>query len=394
MAPTDTPTRWAIPEGRPPFAEVDLGPDRVALLRDGFQAYPAMLEAIRGARSTICLETYILRDDTMGSRFIDALCERASAGVETLIMFDDWGSSVSDESLAKLKDAGALVVRVVPFRPFRFTGRLSRFIAHATRRNHRKALIVDGCVGFTGGLNISDEYAAVEDGGHGWRDTHVRVVGPTALELEAMFLRTFLSQRGVRYYDAAKFRRNPRAASTRLKVVGNEFAANRKDIRVAYTKAIQQAQASVFITNAYFMPPARLLRSLLQAARRGVRVAIIFGANTDVKLVLYGTRGLYPRLLKAGVEVYEWKKRVLHAKTAVVDGHWATVGSSNLDALSLRQNLEINAVIEDRTFAGAVERLFFSDVAQCDRVTLDTVRGYSALDRLFSWVAYRLRRWL
>jgi cardiolipin synthase A/B len=390
-ASTTTHSIWASPEGRAPWAEVTVGPNRVALLRDGYQAYPAMLAAIQEARQTVCLETYILRDDTSGLRFINALIERAQAGVLVLLMYDFWGSQVSEETLARLADAG---VKVKAFGPVRFTHRLGRIAARLLRRNHRKSLTVDGVVGFTGGLNIANDYAAVEDGGAGWRDTHVRVVGPSAADLERLFLATWRQHRGPAF-DAARFDRPPAAAQTRLRIVGNDFPIDRKGIRRAYLEAFDRATSSIYLTHAYFLPPARMLKALTHAARRGVRVAVIVAATTDVKLVLYATRGLYARLLKAGIEVYEWQAgRVLHAKTAVSDGRWGTVGSSNLDPMSLRNNLEVNALILDAQFARALERLFLDDLLHCTRVTLEGVRAWGLGTRLLSFVATRLRRWL
>lgn len=376
---------------REPYAETRVGPSRVALLKDGLQAYPAMLSAIAAARRTICLETYILRDDELGMRFIGALIGRAQAGVEVLLMFDAWGSEVAEETLADLESAG---VKLLVFRPWRSLGSLSRAWARVRRRNHRKSLVVDGEVGFTGGLNISNDYAAVVDGGAGWRDTHVRITGPDAQSLERLFLGTWLQHKGPKF-DEPRFRRPLVAGSRHLRIVGNDFALDRKGIRRAYEEAFAAAQSRVFVTNAYFLPPARLVKALVAAARRGVRVAVILAATTDVKVVLYAARGLYPRLLKSRIEVYEWTSgRVLHAKTAVVDGTWATVGSSNLDPLSLRQNLEVNAIITDAPFASSLERMFLEDLAQCQRVTLDDVKRYGLVDRLLSWVAYRLRHWL
>ncbi|MEW5739695.1 MAG: phosphatidylserine/phosphatidylglycerophosphate/cardiolipin synthase family protein [Myxococcota bacterium] len=385
------PARLPAPvEGREPYAEVTVGPHRLSLLKDGFQAFPAMLAAIAHAQHTICLETYILRDDVTGTRFINALIERAQAGVEVLLMFDFWGSDVQEATVARLREAG---VKVLVFRPVRFTASLARFVTVFRRRNHRKALVVDGRLGFTGGLNLSDDYAAVEDGGQGWRDTHLGLAGPAAQELERLFLQTWKAQKGPAF-DEARFVR-PRAAGTgKLRIIGNDFAVDRKGVRRAYLHAFHHATRHIFLTHAYFMPPKKVLKALIHAAQRGVRVALVLAASTDVRLLLYAARGLYPRLLKKGIEVYEWRGRVLHAKTAVVDGRWSTVGSANLDAMSLRHNLEVNAVVTDPIFCQAVERLFLEDLTHCERVTRETVRGYGLLARLLSWLAYRLRHWL
>ena len=378
------------PATRQPYAEARVGPNRVALLKDGYQAFPAMLAAIASARVSVCLETYILKDDELGLRFLAALSERARAGVEVLLMYDSWGSEVSHETLAELKNAG---VKTHIFRPWKYFGSLARAFSKMSRRNHRKTLVVDGEVGFTGGLNISNDYAAVIDGGAGWRDTHVRITGPDAQSLEKLFLTTWKNNKGQAINPRAFVR--PRfAGCEKLRVVGNDFALDRKGIRRAYEDAFAKAKVNICVTNAYFLPPAKLVRGLVAAARRGVKVRVILAATTDVKLVLYAARGLYPRLLKNGIEVYEWAGRVLHAKTAVVDGTWATVGSSNLDPLSLRQNLEVNAIVIEPTFAAALEQMFRDDLEQCERITLADVKQYGLVQRFLSWIAYRLRHWL
>ncbi len=383
------------PVGRHAFASSVVGPNHVSLLRDGLQAYPAMLAAIAQATRTIFMETYTLQNDATGARFVEALCHKARAGVLVLLMYDDWGSRLPDSVRRTLLDAG---VFVHVFRPLQLTRLPTRFLQRLTRRNHRKSLIVDSVNGFTGGLNIADEYAAIIDGGHGWRDTHLQVEGPAVRQLEQLFLKTWRTHAKTPVSQTAFTRAVPAngAAETspKLRFIGNEFGLARKQIRKAYVEAIAHARSRILITNAYFLPPPRVLKSLLTAARRGVRVKVIIGANTDVKLVLYAIRGLYSLLLKAGVEVYEWHERILHAKTAVIDGHWSTVGSSNLDSMSLRRNLEVNAVLDDVTFGAAMERLFNEDLARCQQVTRETVNSFGWPTRALSFLALRLRAWL
>jgi cardiolipin synthase len=364
----------------------------VALLKDGRQTYPAMLEAIGAARRSICLETYILRDDQSGLIFLEALMERARAGVEVLLMYDDWGSDLSEATLSRAKDAG---VKVKAFNQVRLGKRrsLARLVGHLSRRNHRKSLIVDGNVAFTGGLNICDDSAATEDGGRGWRDTHVRITGPAAHQLEGLFLDTWKTQRGPPV-DARRFVRETPLPASLVQIVGNDFSLSRKHIRRAYLEAISNATSRVFLTNAYFLPPARLVSELIRAVQRGVRVAVILAAETDVPLVRYAARGLYPKLLRHGIEIYEWSGRVLHAKTAVVDASWSTVGTSNLDPLSLRKNLEVNAIVRSAEFSAALERMFLEDAARCERITIETIASYGWPLRLLSFVAYPLRHWL
>jgi cardiolipin synthase len=379
-------------EDRAPYAEIDVGPNRVALLKDGHQTFPAMMEAARQARSTLCIETYILRDDAVGNQLASILIERAYAGVEVNLMYDGWGADVSDAYVTRLRLAG---VRVLCFQPVRLWSRIGRVVGRLRRRDHRKAMIIDGRVAFTGGLNLSNDYASVEDGGHGWRDTHVRVEGPAAVHLLAMFLETWRRHRGPKV-DAPRYPTPPApsAPDDTVRFIGNEFARDRKDIRVAYVKAFSQAARSIRLTNSYFMPPARVLRGLMRAARRGVEVTLILAGSTDVPLVLLATRGLYAKLLRSGIRIFEWQGRVLHAKTAVVDRAWSTVGSANLDMLSLRQNLEVNAVVRDQRFAEAMERLFDEDLRQCVQITRRTLEERTVFDRLLSWLAWQVRSWL
>ncbi len=382
-------------ESRRPYGVTTVGPNRVSLLRDGLQAYPMMLSAIARAQHTICLETYILQHDKTGRRFIDAICERARAGVLVMLMYDGWGSTIPDDVYLSLQRMG---IHVHIFRPVTWAKVSTRFFQQLSRRNHRKSLVVDSVIGFTGGLNIADEYAAVEDGGHGWRDTHVCVEGPGAVELEQHFLHTW-RMHAKRPIALQRFRHsvhtNSKAAPTaRLRFIGSDFASTRKRIRRAYVDAFSQARHRICLTNAYFLPPPKMLKALLAAARRGVQVQVIIGAETDVKLVLYAIRGLYALMLRAGVEVYEWNERILHAKTAVIDGHWSTVGSSNLDSLSLRLNLELNAVIDDTGFGEAMQRLFDADRSRCLRVTADIVSSFPLMTRVLSWLALKFRRWL
>ncbi len=381
----------AIAPSPAPYAESKVGPNRVALLKDGAQAFPAMLSAIAAAKNTICFETYILKDDELGMRFLTALIERARAGVEVLLMYDFWGSDVSDKTLGELTLAG---VRLLVFRPWKYLGSVSLALSKVSRRNHRKSLTVDGKIGFTGGLNISNDYAPVAEGGGGWRDTHVRIAGPDAQALEKLFLTTWTNNKGPKF-DYQRFERRRYAGCENLRVVGNDFAPDRKGIRRAYEEAFEKAQLRICVTNAYFLPPAKMVRALVLAARRGVKVTVILAATTDVKIVLYAARGLYPRLLKNGIEVREWASgRVLHAKTAVVDGIWATVGSSNLDPLSLRQNLEVNAILTEPSFGAALERMFVEDLEHCRTITMAEVNQFGLFERMLSWIAYRLRHWL
>lgn len=367
-----------------------MGNHRLALLKDGAQTYRAMLDAIGRARSTICLESYILNDDVTGRTFAEALIERSRAGVEVNLIYDAFGSKVSSEFLAKLHEGG---VRTVCFHPVKFERSLGKFIAKIYRRDHRKMLVVDGDVGFTGGVNLSDDYAAFDSDEPGWRDTHLRLEGPAARELQYRFLRTWRRHRGAKL-DASRYPHAARRPDGRVRVVGNGLWGDRRAIREAYLDAIRGARERIRITSAYFLPTVRVLRELRHAGRRGVDVQVMVAGTTDVPAVRFASRAMYGPFLHAGVRIFEWKGRVLHAKTAAIDGRWATVGSSNLDSLSLRVNMEINAVVEDRRFASAVERMFEEDLASCEEIRVADWEARPLWEKALGWVALLFRRWL
>ncbi len=390
-----------------PFRAIAVANDRLEIHRDGGQAYASMLAAIAGATSTICLETYAFLDDALGHRFALALAERARSGVEVNILYDAWGSSISAQTLRELRSAGA---RLVAFHPVNFGGRVHRSFARLWRRDHRKLLTVDARVGFTGGLNIGLPYAAPEDGGRGWRDTNLRLEGPAALTLQKIFLHNWRRNQGpevdAKRYPMASAAPTPPHGSAHLhvaaahaglnglRILTSEFQEARQAIRRAYLRAIGSAKLRISLTQGYFLPPFGLRRALSRAARRGVQVHVIVGGTTDVPAVRLASRGLYGRLLRAGIRVFEWRGRVLHAKTGVIDGTWATIGSSNLDYRSLFINLEVNAVVEDRAFGGAMEELFADDLRECHEVTLEEWRNRPLLERFLSWLLYFLRAWL
>ena len=384
MNPTDL-----FPQRRP-FAEITVGSHKLALLKDGRQAFPAMLAAIAQAKRTICIETYILRSDRVGTQFAEALAARARDGVEVNLLYDAWGSSVASGMLDRLHRAGA---RTLAFHPLRFTGKRREIIGRLTRRDHKKTLIVDSSVGFTGGLNIADDYAPWEDGGADFRDTHLRIEGPAATELEYFFLRTWRRGGGAPV-DVMRYGGDRRSPDPGVHVLTSEERHGRHSIRLAYLGAIRAARERIFITNPYFLPTIRILRELGEAAKRGVDVRIMVAGTTDVPAVLYASRSIYEILLKAGARLFEWRGRVLHAKTATIDGLWSTVGSSNLDYQSLRMNLEINAIIKGREFAASLEQMFEEDFAHCEEITSERWLKRPLWMKAASWAAYLMRDWM
>ena len=376
------------------------GGNEVQLLVNGGQAYPAMLEAIRGARHYIDMETYIFESDDVGWTFVEALADRAAHGVEVNLMYDGLGCTNTAAALFEaLEWAGVRLLEYQPPKPWRSRWGLQR-------RNHRKILVVDGHTGFTGGINIGDEYGprSEEKSWGGWRDTHVRVRGPSVLELERLFDATWRREGGAELAggkgpDAP---RHPppkgvvdvdQVGNTCVDVLGNSLS-NRRAIRRAYIHAFRRARRRIWIANAYFVPDLGIKNALVQAADRGVDVRVMIPAESDVEPVWFATRALVGRLLARGIRVFEWLPSVLHTKTAVIDSVWGTVGSYNIDNISLLNNLEANVVIYDWDFGHQMEKVFEKDIESCREIDPGAWKNRPLDQRAYEQFWWLFRRWL
>lgn len=361
----------------------------VQVLRTGAEAFPAMLTAIAGARRSIVLETYILEDDRTGLRFIDALIERAVAGVTVRLIYDSVGTIGFDaRQVQRMAAAGVQQLEYHPIAPWR-----ARF--NLSRRNHRKVLVVDDEVAFTGGLNLSDDYAAVADGGKGWHDVHCELRGPVVADLARQFRRVWLAEGGAPYPAPPRAEeRDALPANVAARVVDNTRLRRRGAIRRAYLAAINAAQRAILLENAYFLPDRRLRTALARAVRRGVEVAVIVPGRSDVKTVEYAGMYAYRRLIRRGIKILRWQGPMMHAKTAVVDGLWSAIGSYNLDNRSLHYNLELIVELIDAELGAEMERHFRAD--ERSTVALDR-SGWDELSwwrKALAWLAFRFRSWL
>ncbi len=355
----------------------------IRLLKDGVEVFPAMLSAIRQAEHEILLEMYWFADDRLGRRFAEALSERAQAGLKVLIIYDAFGSLKSSAAHWEgLRQAGCQIYEYHPFFPLR--------LKRLGLRDHRKLLVIDGRHGFTGGLNLGNQWAPEEEGGGGWRDDALSIEGPVVGQMREIFLHTW-ERRGRRWF---RNHPSPRPLNRpRLRLLANHFRA-RRSIRNAYIIAFQEALRSICVSNAYFLPDRLLRRSLINAAKRGVHVRILLPGRSDVRLVQLAGQHLYSRLLKAGVEIYHYTGRNLHSKSAVVDRRWSTLGSFNLDYRSWLYNLEINVAIEDRYIGRQMEARFEEDLGRAEQVKLEPWRCRSWWIKMMEWFAWKLRRWL
>lgn len=372
--------------------------NQVRLLHDGEAAFPEMLAAIAGAEQQILLEMYWFGSDAIGRKFAAALRAAAQRGVEVSIIYDAVGSvGSSDDMFEELEKAGAKVIEFNPIAPWKQRFRLSKL----TRRDHRKILVVDGKLGFTGGINIADYWLPRDDGGGGWRDDMVRIDGPAVAGLCDCFARVWARLRGRKLQLVGYARQAPQLESRlhphvgqAVRVLGQRFLRTQRQISRAYLHYLRRAERRIFIANSYFVPDRRVLRALAQAARRGVDVRIIVAGQSDVDIVRHASRAVWGRLLRAGVRIFEWDESVLHAKTAVVDAQWSTIGTFNLDYLSLRLNLEVNVSVLDERFGSSVEASFLKDFELCREVSRVDFRYRPLGQRLLEFFAYRLRKFL
>lgn len=340
-----------------------IGSNRVRHLRDGVEAFPAMLEAIGRAQHEIVLEMYWIGHDVVGARFRDALVAQALAGISVFVTYDGVGSLGLFRSFwVPLTGAGGHVLENGPVAPWRRRFRLLRL----PFRDHRKILVVDGERAFCGGLNLALQWLPTQQGGGGWRDDVIEVRGPAALELRAIACEVWWRLG----YDKPPIAAAPAPEATpRLWVLANRIAErpNRR-IRRTYLLAIRRARSSIDITNPYFLPGPLFLRALRAAHDRGVRVRLLVPGVSDVWLVNLAMREVVDKLARYGIAIYSYGRSILHAKTAILDQRFVVCGSHNLDAFSWRFDLEANVAVDDAGFAAAVTQSFERDLRDATRL--------------------------
>jgi cardiolipin synthase len=350
--------------------------NRVRLLEDGPDTYRAMFAAIEAAHDHINMETYILEDDEVGQRFADALIDKQRQGVQVNLIYDSVGTlNTPVEFFQRLRDSG---IRTLEFNPVDPTTAKAGW--DVNQRDHRKLLIVDGQTVFLGGINISSVYSGsafrrhskpVAKGEQPWRDTDLQIDGPVVAEFQKLFLATWEAQKGeplasLNFYPPLQ----PKGNEV-VRAIGSSPDEDFSQIYVTLLSAISSASTEVWLTNAYFVPDPQLLAALEAAAARGVDVRLVLPGRTDSSLVFHAGRSSYEQLLRSGVKIFERRNAMMHAKTAVIDGVWSTVGSTNLDWRSFLHNQEVNAVVLGTEFGDRMRAAFASDVAQSDQITLE-----------------------
>ena len=371
--------------------------NKVTLLFDGPQTISAMMAAVTAAKDTINLETYLFDQDPLGLKFADLLIAKQKAGVQVAIIYDCVGTLGTPQAFFdRMQEAG---IRLLPFQPVSPLHRIFRW--RINNRDHRKILVVDGKVAFAGGVNITAAYArgslfrsGTEDRTSlGWRDTHIQIEGPAVAALQWMFLENWASQKERELPDRDYFPPLPQAGDKVLRVLASR-PGGEHEVYKAYFLAIEGATKSIHITAAYFVPDAQIMKALKGAAHRGVDVKIILPSVTDSGMVSNAGHSFYAPMLKAGIKVYELKTSVLHAKTAVIDGSWSTVGSTNMDTRSFLHNKEVNVVVMGNDFGREMESAFQDDLEDSNQVVLEKWKHRPLAKRFKELLSRLLSYWL
>jgi len=336
----------------------------VTILKNGIEIFPAMLSAIRDAQKTINLEFYIYWDGEIGRKFAEALAEKARAGVAVKVILDAVGSAQMSRSLVNFMARNGIDLEW--YHPLRWYT-----LSTVNHRTHRKLLIVDGRIGFSGGVGIADDWLGDADAKGHWRDTVARVEGPVVTQMQSAFMDNWVKSRGELLTGLDYFPALAPIGPHLTQVLKSSPSEGSSTVKLLYIISIVSAVKSIYIANAYFVPDADTIRALEGAVRRGVDVRVIVpGEFTDVPIVRQASRWHYELLLRRGIRIFEFQPTMMHAKTMVVDGAWTTIGSSNFDDRSFRLNDEVNINIYNDDVAAQMETMFHADLARCEEVTL------------------------
>lgn len=350
--------------------------NRTVLLQDGPATYKAMFTEIRKAKDHINLETYIIEDDEIGRQFADLLLEKQAQGLQVNLIYDSVGSIKTPKAFFdRLRTGGINVLEFNPVNPL--TAKKGWQI---NNRDHRKILIIDGQTVFVGGINISSVYSSGSSPTRsrpssakaaGWRDTQIQIDGPVVDEFQKLFIATWVKQHGAPLAAKNYFPELKPKGGDLVRAIGSTSDDPHSLIYLTLISAISNAEKNVHLTNAYFVPDPQLLKALTDAARRGVKVELILPSVSDSGMVFHAGRSFYAELLAAGIRIYERGGGVLHSKTALIDGVWSSIGSTNLDWRSFLYNDEVNAVVLGAEFAQQMQAMFEHDLAASAAITAE-----------------------
>ena len=351
--------------------------NRVTALVNGDQFFPGMLTAIRGAQKTITFESYIYWSGDIGDQFTDAMIERAKAGVKIHVLLDWFGSGRIDRGdLDRMRAAG---IEVEKYHPLGW----SRFF-RINHRDHRKLLIVDGRVGFTGGMGVADIWQGNADSKEHWRDTAFQLEGPAVGQMQAAFMDNWMKTRGAVLHGDEYFPELKPAGTDLAQVFISSPRDGVESVRLMYLLSIAAARKNIRLSSPYFVPGGLTMQALLDACQRGVNVEVILpGRHNDAELVLHASRDRWGELLKAGAKIYEYQPTMYHCKVMIVDDLWVSVGSANFDSRSFRLNDEANLNVSSAAFAAGQVKIFEADKTQSRPVTLEEWRNRSFCKKLW-----------
>lgn len=362
--------------------------NRITALQNGDQIFPAMLAAIRGARESITFETYIYWSGDIGRQFSEAFCERALAGVKVHVMLD-WAGSDKIEA-AYLKDLKAAGVDVELYHPLHWYS-----LTRINNRTHRKLLVVDGRIGFTGGVGIADQWLGRAESKDNWRDSHYQIEGPAVAQMQAAFTDNWIKARAEVLFGREYFPQLEPAGNSLAQVFKSSVGGGSESVRLMYLLSIASATRSIRLQAAYFVPDELAIETLVSALKRGVKIEIIVpGPGMDARIVQRASRSLWGALLDEGVAIYEYQPTMYHCKVLIVDDVWVSVGSTNFDDRSFRLNDEANLNVYDATFAEEQVTVFEHDKGKSRLMTRAEFKNRSAVGKCFDALAGMFRRQL
>ena len=361
--------------------------NRIEVLLNGEQIFPAQLAAIRSARKSITYAQYFYEDGRPAVAIVKAISERCRAGIRARVLLDAFGSlKMPVELTQELEQSGCALATFRPLTPWTAD--------NANNRNHRRILVVDARTGFTGGSGASSKWMGNGRQKGQWRETDVRVEGPAVNDLQGAFAENWLEATGEMLGGDAFFAPQPSRGSVVAQVVRSSPASGSIAMYNMYLLAISSARRSISLTNPYFLPDERMTKSLIEARGRGVRVMLLLPGAIDNNIVRQASRAGFGKLFDAGVEIYEYQPGLLHAKTMAVDGVWATIGSANVDNRSFALNEELNVAMYDGVMAGRLEKIFAEDIAHSRKVDEQRWRSRGPVTRLLELLAMPFREQL
>jgi len=367
-----------------------IGANRIEILLNGNETFPAMLNAIRTAKATITFAQYLYEDGPIAYELAEAFADRCRAGVKVNILLDSHGAGKIPAEIPELMEKSGC--EVVFFRRINVLQFITPWeLLRYNNRNHRRILVIDGWLGFTGGYGISAAWTGDGRTEDHWRETNARVEGPVVQDLQSAFVESWREATGILLGGEAYFPRLEPRGKVPAQIVKSSPLGGSFQSYMLFLLSITSAKKSILITNSYFIPDERMMEALLNAAGRGVRVVVLVPGKIDHKITYRASRSNYGRMLLGGIEIYEYRVALMHAKTMVVDGIWATIGSTNLDNRSFALNEELNLNFYDTELAGRLERIFYEDLKYAKKVTYEEWNSRSLTEKFFELFAFPIK---